>query len=115
MLKIHTFAELEHHSLPPEIARQVRRELLIVLELSGGQQIDNEYGRVFVLEKSDDNASVEFVLGRSFDQLLFEGVSCRAGCFVCYLSGGGNECLNVLICSECDLTQAWETKLLAEI
>ncbi len=115
MFKILNHAGLELQSLPPDLTRQVQIELQKLLELSGGQTIDNEFGTVYVQEEDDDDASVESTLGHSLTLLLFEGMAFRDGCFIGYLSGGGNQCLDVVICPERYLTPAWKSALQAEL
>jgi len=114
MLKILTFADLDRQVLPPDVFRLVKAELQKILGLSGGQTIDNEFGSVFILE-DDVNDSVESVLGKPFNQLSFEGMDYRDGCYIGYLTGGGNECLNVLICPDRYLDSVWRAKLQAEL
>ncbi len=115
MLIILNHTCLARQKLPSDVERQVHIELQKILALSGGKIIDNEFGSVFVLTEDDDNASVESTLSHPLSLLLFEGMIFRDGCYVGYLSGGGNECLDVLICPERYLSSAWKSILQAEL
>ena len=57
MIKINNFEEMARAPLPEGVNPLVRHELQTLLELSGGQTIDNEYGHVLVLEEGDTDVS----------------------------------------------------------
>jgi len=115
MIRILNHADLQEANLPDRTRRQVEFALSTLLDLSGGHAIDNEYGYVLVLEGCDRESGVLPYLDRPFADLLFEGVVYRNGHYHCYLAGGGNECLVVLISAEGSLTATMKAKLQDEL